>query len=320
MNENFQPMWSALADMTDTKKQVFLLTSAMSTVAIVLLGAPFIATGFGMILALSLVSKAFSAGSILDAYACDVCGTHKGKLYGRLRLYGSVGWAVGGFLVCAINDSFGFDVNFIIIGVVNAFSIGIFALVVPSRAVATFQVIFFFVLRSFVSVEMEGDPKFSPGKEEKATMPDPRLLRAALFRPHVMGFFLELFVFGMAIGVVERMLFLFVLGPLEGSSTLCGFIILVSSLCNIPVFHHAGTLLRYFGHNGCLLIAQVCYFTRVFGYTLLTPATKNCILFLEVLFNRRSSPPPPRPSRANVSLRSQRWSCNIYIYVYMYFF
>eukprot|EP00617_Octactis_speculum_P026390 CAMPEP_0185757318 /NCGR_PEP_ID=MMETSP1174-20130828/15787_1 /TAXON_ID=35687 /ORGANISM="Dictyocha speculum, Strain CCMP1381" /LENGTH=219 /DNA_ID=CAMNT_0028436677 /DNA_START=1036 /DNA_END=1695 /DNA_ORIENTATION=- len=87
----------------------------------------------------------------------------------------------------------------------------------------------------------------------------------------------------MAIGVVERMLFLFVLGPLEGSSTLCGFIILVSSLCNIPVFHHAGTLLRYFGHNGCLLIAQVCYFTRVFGYTLLTPATKNCILFLEVL-------------------------------------
>ena len=98
-----------------------------------------------------------------------------------------------------------------------------------------------------------------------AKPPDPAALRAALREPRVRRFFVELLAFGMAIGVVERMLFVYVLGPLRGSSTLCGGVVLVSSLFNVPVFLHAGALLRALGHDGLVLVAQVCYCTRVYG-------------------------------------------------------
>ncbi|KAJ8603513.1 hypothetical protein CTAYLR_005132 [Chrysophaeum taylorii] len=249
-----QSAWAVVADARHARKGVYLLTSSLGTCVLLLLGVEaVVGRSFARILCVSLGSKAFACGGILDAYAFEVVGSQAPKLYGRLRLWGSLGWGCGGLAMGAINDAYGFGPNFLIYGACNALRIALVGACVK------------------------------PAAAEDTKKPIRADLIAVLRSPALLAFLGEILIFGTAVGVVERLIFVYVVDNLDGDSLLCGLVVFVSSTCNIPVFHNAGVLLEKFGPENLLLLAQFCYFTRVVGYTLLTPETKYFILGLETL-------------------------------------
>lgn len=244
-----QSAWAVLADVYKARTRVYLVTSVFGTLSLLLLGVPrIVGRDFKRILGVSLLTRLFCSAGILDAYALDVLDAP--QLYGRLRLWGSVGWGCGALAMGIINDHFGFGPNFIVFGVANLLRIVLLGSLVP-----------------------EYDSK-SPRFDD---------LSAVLASSAFLVLMAEVLVFGMAIGVVERLLFVYVVDDLKGSTTLCGLVVFVSSLCNIPIFQNAAWFLRVVGHHRLMLLSQFCYFTRVVGYTLLRPQTAYFILVLETL-------------------------------------
>ena len=256
-----QSLWALVADAKNAKKEVFLGTNLLSASCLMLLAVPqIVKRSFWRILVVSLSSKIFSSAGILDAYVLKSAGM---KMYGRLRLWGSIGWGTGALAMGVLNDRYGFGPNFAFYGTFNFLKVAILAMVVPSE-------------RQITTAKLLSPPR-TPELENWAALWN--VLRSW----KLMMFLGEIFLFGAAIGVVERLLFVYIVDVLHGGATLCGLVVLVSSLCNIPIFHHGALLLDRLGTENLMLLSQLCYFTRVFGYTVLEPQTKYYILFLETL-------------------------------------
>lgn len=121
--------------------------------------------------------------------------------------------------------------------------------------------------------------------EKKIAADDVRVrdLFRALCRPSVLAFYAECIVFGSGMAVVERLLFIYLIRDLGGSVTLAGGTVACTVLLELPIFHYADWLLRNIGHHFLICCSMTAYFTRVYGYTLLTPETVYYILPLECL-------------------------------------
>jgi MFS family permease len=84
-------------------------------------------------------------------------------------------------------------------------------------------------------------------------------------------------------GVVERLLFIYLTGELQGSIFLCGLTVGVTVLLELPIFAWSERLIARFGDDAMILTAMSAYVVRVYGYTLLTADTRYYILPLELL-------------------------------------
>lgn len=247
--------WSYAADRFRARKAVYLLTTVAGTATLMLLAVPAVVERkFWRILAVSLGVRLWSAGGVLDAYALECLGgAHRS--YGRLRLWGSIGWGGGALAMGAITARYGFGPNFAVFAGTNGLLVLALGCGVPGRS----------------------------GGGEAGARPSSVALTAVLASRPLLAFLLEIFLFGAAVGVVERLLFVYVVDDLGGTPLLCGAIVFVSSLANVPVFMNGGYLLARLGEDGLTLSAYFCYVVRVYGYTLLTPGTRHRILALEIL-------------------------------------
>lgn len=261
------PVWGFLADRASTKKSVALLTQSCAAVILLLLAVPGIATPrdqphdgrFTIVLAISIGSAAFASSGVLDAYALDALGETERAKFGEIRMWSAVSWGICNPLMGLIADLMGsFLENLVIFAACTAISVAILAILIPKRPPQKER------LTTTLSVEYY-----------------PR--RSLLARCAVAGFFAELIVFGAAMGLVERLLFVYVVEVLDGSYSLCGATVLFTVLLEIPTFAHASSLISSIGHDAMFCIALACYCPRVIGYTMLTTRTKNFILLLELL-------------------------------------
>ena len=62
-----------------------------------------------------------------------------------------------------------------------------------------------------------------------------------LFKFKNILFFTELFIFGVAMGLIERLLFIFIvkdpsIGGLGGNASLCGYVVGVTVIFELPIF------------------------------------------------------------------------------------
>jgi len=201
---------------------------------------------------------------VVDAHVLALCTRLKSNVYGQVRLYGAASWGVGAFAMGVINDFYGFEYNFILYGSLSAAAILLAWWKITNPAPLAQQ-----------ASGTDGE-KDSEGSSIQH-------LLTVLLQWRSIAFFTEMLVVGMGVGVVERLLFIYLMTDLGGSAMLCGTVVLVTVAFEIPIFHHAHTILIHLGHAGCLSIAYLCYFVRVWGYTLLTPETRHWILALEVL-------------------------------------
>ena len=182
--------------------------------------------------------------------------------YGRYRLWAGASWGLGSIVIGFITDRYGFEPNFILFGLLAVTCIALIAWKIPDN----------------IQVDTGGNDTRSETDGNEGNILD--LVRIAT-NPRVSGFMLETVVMGAGMATVERLLFLYLVNDLGASNLLCGISVGVNVMIEIPLFWHAERILTALGHDGMFGIAMICFFTRVFGYTLLTPATKWLVLPLE---------------------------------------
>ena len=93
-----QPIWGYITDKYSTKKKILIITMAGSSIII---NAFVFASGFSMVVSAMIVLFIFQSpiSSIMDAYTYEIIEEHREIQYGRIRLMGSIGYAVFSLLI-----------------------------------------------------------------------------------------------------------------------------------------------------------------------------------------------------------------------------
>jgi len=249
--------WGYVSDITKRKKAVYFFTRLMGTLVLTMLAFNFLTTKFIHILMISLGSQAFTSGGVLDAWTFDMLGDHAKTEYGKIRLWLAASWGIGCFGMSWITDYLGFNYNFILYDSLAVVSLFLMTVFIPART-----------------------------QVEKALgddAPDRKAACRALCNVPVFFFLLEMLIMGMGIGVVEKLLFVYLKESLGASTVLCGTSVLMTVSMEIPIFYAMDWLNRRFGYSLLMMISQLSYIIRVYAYTLLQPETKNWIILIEVL-------------------------------------
>jgi len=249
--------WGYVSDLTKKKKIVLLITRILSACILVMLAFKYLARDFIHIFLISVGSQAFTSESTIDAFTLDMLGDHAKLMYGRVRLWHAFSWGWGAFGMSWITQYYGYDWNFIIYGSLSALSAYPMIRLTPSKTLVE---------------EAMGDK-----------IPDWKAAFNALYNVRAICFFLEMYIMGVGIGVVEKLLFVYLMEDLGASILLCGSSVLMTTMFELPVFWWMYWLNSNFGYDNLAMISQICYVFRVWGYTFLTSETKIYILPIEIL-------------------------------------
>jgi predicted MFS family arabinose efflux permease len=267
----------------------------------------------------------------MDICTLDVLGDEAQKLYGRVRLFAAIGWAVGSFTIGALTDRYGFNINFVIFGVLSVVVLVLIHITLPTHTTAEKRVLAARAhqrdaLKERLLLDSDsGDGESSqspPGNGDESThsivlvtdgsdgggdgigggggdniavvsgvtASDDAAAIGSFFdvlkvlcRPSNLFFMFELLVMGAAVGIVERLLFVYMINDLKTSTTLCGLTVVTTVLPEIPIFWHGQAILRCLGRHTMLLISFFAYVVRAYSYTLLDESTAGWIVLVEVL-------------------------------------
>ena len=69
----------------------------------------------------------------------------------------------------------------------------------------------------------------------------------------------------MGIGVVERLLFVYLQRDLQASTFLCGLTVLVTVVFELPIFTYTDWLLTTLGKDIMFIVAMLAYVVRALG-------------------------------------------------------
>jgi PPP family 3-phenylpropionic acid transporter len=231
------PLWGALADATQKHKPLLLLAigGAITMMAIFLL-----ANNLAQFVPIILLYALFSApiSPLIDNTVLYLLGEQRAH-YGRIRLWGALGWGVAGAVIGFLVDRFGLRVSFIS-----------FFLFMSSL----------FVMASYLPVAPSHiGSRFWQGARSLFADTQWNVLLVTLFCG------------GLATSISNNFLFLYV-DQLGGSRTLMGLSLTVSTLSEIPIFFFSGQLLQRWGARGLLLAALIAQVIRIFAYALMPSA------------------------------------------------
>lgn len=231
------PLWGALADATQRHQR--LLQIAIGGVWLTILLFSMVRDP-AWLLPLVLVYALCNAPIIplVDNTVLVLLGERQ-AIYGRLRLWGALGWGVAGTVAGLLVERYGLTWSF--------YSALLF---LAGCLVAT---LWFRIERAQI-----GQP-FWQGMRFFVTN-----------RPWLV-FLITLFINGAAAGVSNNFLFLY-LDELQASESLMGLSLLAATASEIPIFFFGERLLNRFGARGLLLLSLGATVVRMVGYTLMPVA------------------------------------------------
>ena len=308
----FTPLWGVIADSFNAKKTVYLLTSFIASSILLLQAFPAIATGFVPVLLINTGLSAFVASGVLDAHCLEYLAEFgQTRKYGTIRLWTAVSWGVGNVIMGYVTDHYAFWLNFLLFGTMSFIQLVSIYCIIPSDTLSQ--------KRTKIKTKDDGtgsdndtleDPLllresiprtsiqqtesfFEENKveeemvEEEEEIEEDKAPSSELFRmlcaPSFLFFLFEVSVIGAAVGVVERLLFVYLQSDLGASTFLCGLTVLTTVIFELPIFMYTDYLLKNLGHDGMFIVAMLCYCVRAFGYTLLTKETVWWVIPLEAL-------------------------------------
>lgn len=226
------PLWGALADATRRHHQVLLLT--VGGAAVTVFGLSY-SRSYGLLLLLVTVYAFFNAPiiAIVDSSVMELLGSRRDD-YGRVRLWGAVGWGMAGPAAGALVEQFGLSMSFVLY---IALSVGSFvsAWLLPVRPQPRAEALW----RSMGTLLKNGGWTI---------------------------FLLACYISGITLGVINNYLFLY-LDELGASSTQMGFALTMATISETIVLFFSGWLLRRFGTRGLLMISLAAFVLRAFGYS-----------------------------------------------------
>lgn len=231
------PIWGAMADVTQRHQR--LLQGAVVGLLLTVLLFSLVRNPIWL-LPLVLLYALFNAPIIplVDNTVLALLGERQ-AIYGRLRLWGALGWGVAGTVAGLLIERFGLTWSF--------YSALVF---LAGCLVAT--------MRFRIQPAQIGQP-FWQGIRFFVTN-----------RPWLV-FLITLFINGAAAGVSNNFLFLY-LDELSASETLMGASLLVATASEIPIFFFGDRLLNRFGARGLLLLSLSATVIRMAGYALMPAA------------------------------------------------
>ena len=226
------PLWGGLADATQKHKRLLLL--AMST-SIVIAFALSNVSAFLYLIPLVVVLAFFIAPimPIVDNSVMDSLADHKDQ-YGKLRLWGAIGWGVAAPVVGWLIERS--DLSWAFYGYMILMSVGLLVawkLTVSQAGIGT---------------------KFWVG------------LRTLLSNPSWSLFLFTVFVFGIGSSVIHNFLFLY-MNDLEASKTLMGLSLMFATISELPILYFSDRLLNRFGATGIVLFSMSLLVMRLLAYS-----------------------------------------------------
>jgi len=230
--------WGTVADRTNRHRLVFQLSMIGTIIAALLLPYARGFLGMGLIVLVYAVTLS-GLSPLLDAMVLNSLGQERHR-YGRVRLWGSIGWGVAGAAIGALVDVHGLTVVFAGYAVILSLGVG-------------------------VSVLFPRQPAPSSSRLTEH-------LTALLGRPRFVGLLAAVVLQGTMLGVLTNYLFVR-LKELGASGLILGLSLTVATLSEIVFYLLSPMLIRRFGTRRVLYAAILIMAVRLFLYVpLRTPA------------------------------------------------
>lgn len=224
-------IWSATADASNRHRAVLLLAIGGAWFAAV---GILRADGLASLLPAVLLQVAFAApvGPLIDSSVVALLGDRQSE-YGRVRLWGSVGWGVSALFLGPLLEraglAYAFYVYLALMAVLFVFSFGM-----PLGA-------------------SERQAPFRAG------------LRVLLGNGRFLTLLLTAIVYGMSLSMILSYLFLH-MRDLGAGESLMGLTLTVATITEVPFLFLSGRLLRRFGPSRLIAVALALMAVRAFGY------------------------------------------------------
>jgi MFS family permease len=229
------PLWTGTADATHRHKVVAMIAILCTTATALIL--PGIASFAGLILAASLLAFFMSPiGSLTDSAIMSLLGERKEK-YGRIRLWGTLGYGMVAPLAGELIGRFGLQWAFWGYAILM---VGGLLIVIPIP--------------------------FRQSRSSGSFLGGMRNLFAN--RPWML-FLVMVFIGGVGMATINNYLFIY-MQSLGASKALMGVALMVSTASEIPALFFGNHFLRRFGARGLLIIAMATIGLRLICYSLTT--------------------------------------------------
>jgi PPP family 3-phenylpropionic acid transporter len=229
------PLWTGAADASHRHKLVTMV-SLLGVVGICFI-IPGIASFGGLLLMISLYAfLGAPTASLVDSAVLTMLGDHKER-YGRIRLWGTIGY-----------------------GIIAPFAGNLIGRLGLKWAFWGYAIL---MLGGFLIVTQI---PFHQSRSEGSFRGGMRVLFAN--RPWML-FLVMVFIAGIGNATINNYLFVY-MQSLGASNTLMGFALTASTLSEIPAMFFSDRLLRRFGARGMLIIAMTTIGLRLICYSLTT--------------------------------------------------
>jgi len=229
------PLWGGLADVTHRHRLSLLLAISGTWTAVLGLSQPVTFSG----LLLWVVVYAFFIAAIIplmDNSVLTLLGAHKAE-YGRLRVWGSVGWAVAATLLGPVLQRAGLSWAF--------------------YSFLLFMFVTFIVAWQMPVLQGAAGQSYRTG------------LKMLLATPRFLLLLAVALVYGASLSVYLNYLFLY-LETLNASRTLMALSLTTATISELPLWYVTHRLIHRWGVNRMLAIALLAMCIRAFAYALIT--------------------------------------------------
>ncbi|MGC1376137.1 MAG: major facilitator superfamily domain-containing protein 6 [Anaerolineales bacterium] len=239
------PLWSGFADATRRHKAISICATLGAVAAALLIGS---AASLVWLIPV-VIGFAFLSAPVMplmDSSTMVMLGGRRDQ-YGKIRLWGTVGWAVAAPVVGWLIQRGGLEWSFYayaaLIGVALLISIPI------------------------------------PMGNAHVTAPFRSGVRALVTSPRWVFFLVIIFFIGISATSVSTYLLLY-MKSLGADATLIGFSLTISTVSEVPMYFFADRILRRFKWRGLLVIALVIYIVRLLLYTVVVSPTIMVVIQL----------------------------------------
>ncbi|MCX7918280.1 MAG: MFS transporter [bacterium] len=241
-----QPLWGFVADKTKQARQLLSFAILMAMITNIFF---IFFQNFAALILVSIIFTFFSTPIIplADTAALEFVGSNK-LSYGKIRLWGSVGFAAFVTLIGKVTHNFGLLWIF-----------PIYAFVMVINVILSFRI-----------------PKYQSHLEYRFIHGLTILRKNHRFILFLLGVFLL-----MATGTANVVYFGIYIDQLGGSTTLLGFAWMIAAISEIPIFLYADKIFQKVNPLQCLIAAAVASMFRWYVYTLIT--NPILLIFLQPL-------------------------------------
>jgi PPP family 3-phenylpropionic acid transporter len=229
------PAWGAAADATKQHKRLLMVAIAGALAVVFIFSRT---TAFVWIIPVAVVYAFFAAPimPLVDASTMDWLG-EKRNLYGRIRLWGAIGWGITAPLIGWLIERSGVQWAFY----------GYIILMLGGLVVAWFL----------------------PIRETSAQQPFWSGMRLFAGNRQWLLFLAVVFIGGTCMAIILNFLFLY-MNDLGVSKTLMGLTLTFATISELPIFFYSNRLLNRWGARGLLLIALAATVVRALAYTVVS--------------------------------------------------